>query len=501
VLEYLGKRTGTVLMGYNEDLQTYTLLDYVALRNGVSGTVTGYGGFYDDPYSVSEDLTRNTSLFGLFNYTYNGKYSLDASLRRDKSNLFGSEHSSQKKPTYSIGAKWQMKKEGFLQDINWLSDLGLRTTIGITGNSPYVGASSQFDILGSDNDVVTGAALYLGNAANDKLSFEKTRTVNIGIDFSLIRNRIGGSVDLYDKKTTDMLGSYKTNPLTGSSSTTGNLGNLNNRGIELSLRSENIQTHDFNWSTNFVFSYNKNKLVSYVDPQPYQLTDYGRLYGEVVGYPLGPLFAYKFAGLDKMGDPQVQLADGTITKEQNGAVKAVDLVYMGSTAPKFNGGLSNTFRYRGLSLAANMVYSLGHVMRRPVNTSFSGRLTAEGYSGNITQEFLQRWKKPGDEAFTNIPSFVASNDSWSRRNINYYTQADINVIDASYIKLRDVTLSYNLASSLLRAIRLESASVFVQTGNFMIWKANKYHVDPESSYDYINGRTGRTFSIGANVTF
>lgn len=503
VLENLGKRTNSSLLGYDEDLQTYTLLDYVTLRNGVSGTVTGYGGFYDTPYSVMEELTRNTSLFGLFNYTFNGKYSLDASWRKDKSNLFGSEHSMQRKPTYSVGAKWQLKREEFLQGINWLNDLGLRATYGITGNSPYVGASSQFDILGSSNDAVTGASLYLAIPANDKLSFEKTRTTNIGLDFSLFKNRIGGSVDIYDKKTTDLLGSYRTNPLTGTSSTTGNLGNLNNKGIELSLRTENIQTRNFNWSTNFVFSFNKNKLISYVEPQPYMLTGDGRLYAQsVVGYETGALFAYRFAGLDNMGDPQIQLADGTITKSnEQGTVMADDLLYMGTTAPKFNGGLSNTFRYKNLSIAANMVYSLGHVMRRPAYMTFDGRLTAEGFSGNLPQEFMQRWKKPGDEAFTNIPSFVAGYDGYSRRSTQYYTQADINVIDASYIKLRDVTLSYSFATSILRLIRVEAVNVFVQTGNFMIWKANKNGIDPEAAYDYIAGRAGRTFSIGASVTF
>ena len=174
---------------------------------------------------------------------------------------------------------------------------------------------------------------------------------------------------------------------------------------------------------------------------------------------------------------------------------------MGTTVPKFHGGLSNTFRYKSLSIAANMVYSLGHVMRRPVNGFYSGRLTAQGFSGNITQEFLDRWKKPGDEAFTNIPSYVAGYDSWNRRNTGYYTQADINVIKASYVKLRDVTLSYNFAQSLLRVIRVEAVNVFVQTGNFMIWKANKNGIDPENPYDYVAGRAGRTFSIGANVTF
>ncbi len=502
VLEQLSKRESSILMGYDEDLQTYTLLDYVALSKGVPGTVTGYGSFSESPYNVSEELRRSTSLFGLFNYTYNGKFSLDASIRQDKTNLFGSEHASQKKPVYSIGTKWLMGKEDFIKSIDWLDDLGLRATYGIMGNSPYSAGASKYDILRSINDPITGMSLTLATPANDKVSFEKTRTINVGLDFALFKNRISGTMEVYAKKTTDMLGAFRTNPLTGTINTTGNLGNLSNKGIELTLRSENLRTQDFTWSTGFVFSYNINKLISYSEPQPSQLTASGRLSGNVVDYPIGPLFAYRFAGLDHTyGDPQILLANGTVTKQMRAAT-ANDLVYMGTTVPKFNGGLTNTFRYKSLSVSANMVYNLGHVMRKPVNRFWTGRLTAEGFSGSMLSEFLDRWKKPGDEEFTNVPSFVSNQSlNYTRRNTDYYSSADINVIDASYIKLRDVTLSYNLSRSILRAIRIEAVNVFVQTGNYMLWKANKDHVDPENPYDYIYGRTGRTFSIGANVTF
>jgi TonB-linked SusC/RagA family outer membrane protein len=506
--EQLTTSNTTIVRGYNTSLNTYQLLDYNTLSNGIFGTVsTGRSVFSEMPFTYYESLTRYTSYFGLLNYALNQKYLIDGSIRADHSNLFGDAESGQKKPSYSLGGKWLISKENFLKDVNWVKDLGLRATYGVAGNSPYLGAGSTVDILRVETNSTTGNALALSTPANNKLSWESTRTYNLGIDFSLLNYRLSGSVDLYQKNTTDLIGSVPLNPLTGSTSTTGNLGNLRNKGIEISLHSINLQSENFNWSTNFVFSYNNNKLLSYTNPSAITLTDTYRLgTSYVVGYGTPSLFAYKFAGLDNLGDPQIQLANGTITKKPNAAT-ANDLVYMGTTLPVFNGGLTNTFRYQRISLAANMIYSLGAVMRRDVNTFYTGRLTGGGgFTGNISSDFANRWKTPGDEAITNIPSYVANQGtSFSRRNVLYYEDADINVVSASYIKLRDITLSYNLSPKILQVLKIESLNLFVQTGNFMIWKANKYDIDPEYNSATTGTRAlppyGHTYSVGLNASF
>jgi hypothetical protein len=268
-----------------------------------------------------------------------------------------------------------------------------------------------------------------------------------------------------------------------------------------------VQGKNFSWSTNLIFSYNQNKLDKYTALQAYMLTDTYRLTSEnIVGYSSTPLFAYRFAGLDNLGDPLIKLADGTLTKSFNSA-KAEDLVYMGTRTPKINGGLTNTLTYKGFALSANMVYNFGAVMRRDVNQFYTGRLTGSegGFSGNISPEFLARWQNPGDELSTNIPSYVADPSDNFRRNTDYYTLADINVVNASYIKLKEVTLSYKISERTLHFLKISSASLFVQTGNYMIWKANKYNIDPEFQ-DFRNGGRGlpsytHSYSIGANITF
>lgn len=508
--EQLSISNNTIVRGYDLNLQSFTALNYAILSRGIFGGVSSGRSILNElPYSVFEARMRFTSYFGLLNYSLDQKYDFDASIRADHSNLFGVDVSGQKKPTYSIGGKWQISRESFMSAVKWVQNLSLRATYGVTGNSPYVGAAATVDILQAENDPTTGNSFSVNKPPNRKLSFEKTQNYNFGIDFSLLNNRLNGSIDFYKKNTFDLLNTLPVNPLNGFPSTIGNLGNLTNKGIEVSLNTINIRSKEINWVSTFVFSYNKNMLVSYDNPSPVTLTDTYRLGAPfVAGYNSSSLFAYQYAGLDNLGDPQIRLADGSITKTP-GVAKATDLRYMGSTLPKFNGGLSNTIRYRQFSVSANLIYNLGSVMRRDANNFFGGRLTGQAGSftnGNINVEFLERWQKPGDEAKTNVPSYVSNQSiNFFRRSVGYYTNADINVISASYIKLRDMTLSYELSSMILKRLRVESFRLFLQTGNYMVWKANKFDIDPE--YHNLSSGTlslplyGHTYSVGANVSF
>ncbi|WP_436488550.1 SusC/RagA family TonB-linked outer membrane protein [Chitinophaga sp. ARDCPP14] len=504
--------TTSTFLGYDEKLGTYGLVDYATLAQGVTGTVSGYG-YLQRPYSINQTLSRFTSKFALASYTFNDKYSVDGSWRQDHSNLFGSDVSSQNKPIWSFGAKWQLAKENFFQPITWVDNLSIRTTYGITGNSPYVGSASRNDILNAISQAnsggIAGDALGIASTANTKLAWEHTATINIGIDYSLLKGRISGGIDLYSKTTTDMLGNVYLNPFAGYKTSIGNLGKYSNKGIELNLTSRNIQGNGLNWSTTFIFSYNKNKLQDFEALSAYSNTgDYKIQSFYYIGYPAGPVFAYTWGGLDNMGDPQIKLNDKTITKDPYYQAKNEDIKYMGTTNPVFNGGLSNTFRYKGISLSVNMIYNMGNVMRRDVNNFSSDRpgSYASGFSfGNLSSYFLDRWKKPGDEATTNVPAYVANpNEDYSRRNMMYYYRADINVVSASYLKIRDLTLNYELPAAWLKPLKIQQLSVYGQATNFMVWRANDLGIDPE----YHDMRQGyrsippfrHSYSLGVNLT-
>ncbi|TCD00959.1 SusC/RagA family TonB-linked outer membrane protein [Pedobacter psychroterrae] len=511
--ENFQRSRSTAVVGYDENLLTYSLLDYYSLSQGVPGTVTGYGYYSYPPYQTQEELNRFNSYFGLASYTLNHKYSVDASWRVDHSNLFGSDVSAQNKPVYSFGGKWNVGNEDFFKPVTWVNNLALRVTYGITGNSPLVGAASSFDVLydptSSYSPNLAGRSYVISSYANRKLSWEATHTTNIGVDFGLLGNRLSGTVEYYHKNTTDLIGRVNVDPFTGASSTTSNVGNLTNNGLNIGLNSINVSAGNFTWSTAVAFALNNNKLVSYSDPQPYMNSiNYITYANYVLGYSVMPLFAFQYAGLDAMGDPQIKLADGTITKDPQKPT-GDDLVYKGSIIPKFNGGFSNSFKYKSLELTGNMVYSFGAVMRRDVNQFYGGdRLTSspQSFSGNVSEDFANRWKKAGDENITNIPRYVSDGyTNYSQRNTNYYTMADINVVSASYVKLRDVSLAYSLPENVTNLLKIESASLRFQVNNILLWKANKYGIDPEFqnfSYGYRNTRSGQhATTIALNVNF
>lgn len=515
----LESRNETTLRGYNELLQTFGAVDYATL--GVYGVPetpvmpNSYGSsiLSNDMFSQFELQTRFSSYYSNLAYTYDRKYAVNASIRVDKSNLFGLDKSAQNRPVWSIGGKWITSAEGFMGNITWLNNLALRATYGITGNSPDPGTAASYDILEAQRSYFLpgGKGLRISTPSNTKLTWESTKNLNLGVDFALFKNRISGSIDVYQKKTSDLLANVPINSYTGYSTIVGNLGDLENKGIELSLNTLNIRSGSFRWNTLFNIAYNKNTITS-LNLEETVTTSKGRTRQQYVeGYPAFALFAYKFAGLDQLGDPQIQLADGSVTKAPN-VGKADDVRFMGTYQPVWSGGIANVFNYKNFSLSANAIFNLGHVMRKDVNDIYSQRITHSNIdyagftTGNLHADFANRWKKAGDELITNIPSYENNYSlSTTRRDVEYYTFSDINVLSASYLKLRDITLGYSLPEVLVKRLQAQQVTFRVQLSNLMLWKANKYDIDPEY-IDTANGLRSTlsdqgTVSFGINVQF
>jgi TonB-linked SusC/RagA family outer membrane protein len=512
VQEQRSVSTSSMVRGYNTELQTYTMLDYQTLSTvGVAGTVMPNAWIVsllgDNLFSRNELLSRFRSYYANGSYTYNSKYALNASFRIDKSNLFGVDKSAQNKPVWSVGGKWIMSSEPFLSNVSWLNSLAIRSTYGLSGNAPSPGTSASFDILTTypSTYLPNGAGLAISSPANKKLSWESTKTINAGLDFSVLNNSISGSVDVYKKATSNLLGYMPVSALTGYTNVTGNVGDLDNQGVELTLTTINVRTKQFSWTTMLNASYNKNKLIN-VTSAFNSTSGSSRIYQSYVkGYAAYSLFAYKYKGLDNEGDPQIELSDGKTTKTPYVATTG-DIRYQGTTQPVVNGGFTNIFTLRSWTLSANAVFNLGHVMRREPNLLYTGNPTHSNFSGNLHKDFASRWKKPGDENSTNIPSYVAdSYTSYSRRDVSYYTYGDVNVVSAAYAKLRDVSLSYSLPAFLLKKMRASQVQLRAQVSNIMLWKANKYGIDPEFQ-DATNGVQTmpvgqKAFTVGINAKF
>lgn len=495
----------TRLRGYNPQTMTYTSYDELFLaQSGVSNPIIPC---LSPPATLSaksnlfsEVEKRFVSLYANAAYTWKQKYSINASIRVDQSNLFGSDPSVQFKPIWALGGAWSAGTEEFMQNISWLDRLNIRFSYGLGGNSPDPGLGGPYDILYPKNDAsfsTLGQGYTIITPANDKLTWEKTSITNAGFDFAVLGNRLSGSLDLYFKHTTNLLGNIALHPSSGWSQSLANFGSMTNKGFELSLNSHNIRTDNFNWRTDLTLTYNHNKVTElYIDDgnSPTQLITKNF----VEGYAAGSLFAYRWAGLDEMGDPQIYDEQGNKVKLSKDLTDIRALRCMGSMQPVWYGGLTNTFTYKGFGLSFMFIYNLGHKMRNDINSFWSGRLTE-----NIHQDFASRWKAPGDEAHTNIPAYVANtSENATRRETSFYKYADINVLDASYIKLRDLTLSYTLPETFCHKLLCEQIRVRLQAANLFYLAANEEGIDPEATNLKYGGRAdhyGPSFSIGLNI--
>lgn len=485
--------------GFDEDLLTSGAVDHRTLSNFLMGTVwPNYAGVASqlppDNFRATETVYRFTSYYANLAYTYDRKYALNASWRIDQSNLFGLDKSAQNRPIWSAGVKWNVSNETFMAPVDWVQRLALRVTHGITGNAPAPGTAASQDIIGP-----SGSAFFPQNTGiriitpgNDRLSWERTRTTNLAVDFSVLGDRLGGSIDVYHKKTDDLLGLIHPNSLSGWPAVVGNQGDITNRGIEANLQWANIRKANFGWTTNWILAYNKNHIdhlatVTEITTAAQQLNT-----AFVEGYPAYAMFAYNYGGLDETGAPLVRLADGTLTS-QTLIAAADDILFMGTFQPVWNGGLMNNFRYKSIRLAVNMVYNMGHVMQRQPDLIFGGQLRR-----NVSADFLERWQSPGDELRTDIPAYITTaNPNYGFVNYEYYTRGSVNAIDASFVKLRDVTLFYDLPNSVLGKIKAQGITLRAQVSNVMLWTANKYGIDPEFQGSIPTNQN--TVTIGANI--
>ncbi|MCK9303917.1 MAG: SusC/RagA family TonB-linked outer membrane protein [Bacteroidales bacterium] len=475
----------STMRGYDKQtMRSIFYDDYFIDVEGVPDPVlmkigSGRNFFDHQRYNQGETTYRFVSFYANAAYTYNNRYSLNASIRVDQSNLFGSDPSIQFKPIWSVGGVWNIRREKFMENSSWINDLQIRTSYGFAGNSPSPGQGGPYNIINATSDPTYsefGLGYVISTPANNKLTWEKTRTWNLGASFSLFRNKLSGSLDLYNKKTTDLLASSPVNPSTGYTSVFQNIGIMTNKGIEISLNNRNFSLRDFVWDTGLNLSYNVNKIVEMYFPAPASPAGYvSKVYVE--GLPAQTLFAYRWAGLDPAdGAARVYDSQGNIVRNSDDIDDISAIEYMGTTVPPWSGSLTNIFRYKNFELSFMFVANLGHKMRNDTYYQSDHRFTS-----NIHNDFDKRWRQPGDEQYTNIPSFYKMADANERDGGGqFYGSSDINILDASYVKLRDLSVSYYLPRNVCQEINTRSIKVRVQASNLLTMGFNKEGIDPEA---------------------
>lgn len=453
------------------------------------------------PKSFSSILSRTVGTYANVGYTYDRRYTISGSVRRDQSSDFGAGSNKGGLPFWSSGVSWNINNENFY---HWslLPRLQLRATYGYNGNvNPAV--SSYPLILNSptlgDNNLPY--AYTLSDASNFKLRPEKTGVLNLGLDFGFRNNRISGSIECYDKRTTDLLSQGRVDETTGFRLLTYNTGDLHGSGIDLTLNSTNLQSGHFSWTTSFLFSYNQIKLTKLYTPST-ETALQGLVGAQAynVGYNLYRLFALRWAGLDpSTGDPrgyyngQPVTISGTSTGSQaiNKIVSAPlsTLRYYGSSVPVYFGSIRNSFSYGPISLSANFLYKLGYYFRKP-NPVLYNQLFTQRAMQSI--EYSRRWQQPGDELKTNVPSLTFPLSSFRD---DFYQLSEINVLKGDHIRLQEINCSYSLNKS---SWYVKNVKLYFNVSNLgVIWRANDLGIDPDTN-DY---PIPRLYSFGLSANF
>ena len=478
------------LYNYDPDLMTYSLIDQVGLSS--MGSIWGWGSFTTQNTAyLLELINRYVSFYGNAAYTYDGRYTVTGSIRWDKTNLFSTGSKYQKRPIWSVGASWNIDREEFMQGADWVNMLKLRFSYGIGGNIAKNSAPYMTAYFGS-NQHVGGISGTIQSRPNPNLRWEKTATTNVGVDFSLLDNRLSGTVEYYYKNGTDLLANTNGVPTEGwgYSTYTINNGEMVNEGFEISLNGTAVSTSDWRFDIGAIFSYNRNE-VTYVNveaPVSYLLIDYPAAYPRI-GNPYNAIYGYQWAGLSAQGTPQLYDRNGELYDDMTPS-DIEDLLYFGTTVPVYSGALNLNLTWRNWELAAQFLFEGGHKMRN-TNLPF-----INGSIAPVSNRIADRWQQPGDEAHTDVPRYISSENPLY--NYNYYTmyaQSSVNIIDASNLSLNNLSLTYRLPSNACSKLAMKGARIMAAAENLFMVAAS-----PEAKY-LLGGYNKPTFILGVYLNF
>jgi TonB-linked SusC/RagA family outer membrane protein len=499
----IGDHTFNAVLGYSYQDNIYGDGFQASSTNFPTDNIGFQNLTLGNPYAISayrinlgNDLTFGENLlisdFLRVNYNYKDKYLFQGSIRRDGSSVFGDNHHWGSFP--SAGVAWRISQEDFMKDQTLFSDLKLRASYGVTGNSAGIGAYTAKLVYGISgtyyNNGVQAAAYGPIQGSNPDLQWEKTATTNLGLDFGVLKGRITGTIEVYNKNTTGMLFNYSVSPsLVPGGKIWANGGSINNKGIEFSLNARPIVNDNFSWASSLNVAYNKNKITSLSGP--YGNSD-ETLYSDPegpgqsgatlqilkVGQPLGQFYAFKYAGKDAGGKSLFYKADGTTT---DAPTIKTDYYYLGSAQPSVLAGWSNTFKYKNFDLGFFFRGTFGNKIFNATRADLS--YVAGAANNNILNS--------------------AADDKVTDAKNSYYSSRYVE--NGSYVRLDNTTLGYTLPHPFknVHSMRLyfTANNVFTITGYKGIDpEINQGGVSPGIDYNNFYPKT-RTLLVGFNVSF
>jgi TonB-linked SusC/RagA family outer membrane protein len=429
------------------------------------------------------------------NYSFKDRYLLTASARWDGASVLAEGNKWDFFPSMALG--WRMEQEEFMKNVTWLDQLKLRVGVGVTGNaavSPYgtLGVISSYWMpfsTGNSQILVTNEPYYSSGSnamPNKNLGWEKTTQWNFGIDFSFLKGRIGGTIDLYTSKTKDLLLSMSVPSLSGYPSMMSNVGQTKNKGIEVTINAIPVMTKDFIWNSNLNFAWQKDEIVELANGKEDDINN-AWFIGESIavhyGYEADGLWQESDAAeMAKFNENGAKFSAGMVKPvDQNGDYKidADDRVIIGNKNPRFTAGWSNSFSWKGLELLLELQGRFGYT----ISTGGEGQL------GMYQQREISYWRPDNTGADWQKPIYSqAGGDPYAGL---------LGFKDASFIKIRNLSLAYNFDKSICNAIGINGAKLYVQGRNLGMLYSSVDFMDLDTGATFFN----RGFTVGLQVEF
>lgn len=508
---------------------------------------TTYSGYYQEWMTTKpalgyfdRQLTNSFAWFGTAGYSYDNRYMLNVHIRGEQSNLFGSRTNNRFLPIWAVSGRWNMKND-VLSNVAWVNDLALKGSWGWQGNMlPGQSANMVIRQNLSTNPFYNETSSNIVNFPNPDLKWERTSSFNAGLEFSILKGKLNGSLAYFYKRTKDAFLDKTVSEINGVEKYVINSGTIENKGVEVALTikaidntSINSSRRGFVWRIDPQLGQVLNKILNrainnrnnvLVDNVTYNNFLDGSV--QLSGKPINTFYSYKFKGLSPVdGSPifygaEAELADGYNKKYAQMKREDVYLSVMsesGRREPFIQGGISNYFGWRNFGLSCNFTYSLGNKIR--MLKIASGYASAIAYpQQNLRKEFVRRWRRPGDEAYTNIPGLQATNYlntpwwnmypasaySFAGSVYDMYDNSDIRLVSANYLKLQSASFKYNFDEKMIRKIGFASAYVSISGTNlFTITNRLLKGQDPaqSGSAPNINLSVRPTYTGSINVSF
>ena len=400
-------------------------------------------------YSLSHSQTRSVAGFANATYSYDGRYTINGTFRYEGTNRMGRSRSSRWLPTWNVSGAWNVHEEKFFKSLEpTISNLTLKASYSLTADRGPADVTNSQAIIRSYSPYrpftdIQETGLYIEDAENSELTYEKKHELNLGIDIGFINNRINFSADWYTRNNYDLIGLIPTQGVGGSVYKFANVATMKSYGTEFTLSTRNIKTKDFSWNSDFIFAHAKNEVTDLKGRTRMMELVSGSGFARE-GYPVRALFSIPFAGLDENGIPQFNI-NGTVTSTDINFQEREKLDYLkyeGPTDPTVTGSFGNIFTYKGFKLNIFMTYSFGNVVR--LNPYFNYK-----YSdlSAMPREFKNRWTLSGDETKTNIPVILSNPQYEANRTLyrayNAYNYSTERIAKGDFIRMKEISIAYD----------------------------------------------------------